>query len=269
MSDNTLKERDSSKPSLKNGEKNIIPGASRMRYYPIFADLSGRPVVVIGGGVVAERKVKSLLLAGAEITIVSPRLTKALQALADGGRVRALKRKYRNGDLMGASLAVSASDRKDVNTAVRKEADSRSILLNVVDDPVLCDFIVPSVIDRGDLVVAISTSGQFPALAKKLRKDIEKTIGTEYEQFTLILGAARKILLKRGESHVKKESVIKALLDSQIPEMIKAGCFDDIDALLKRLLGKDCGLTRLDPGHKLRLKPQKSAEIRPGRSSKG
>lgn len=240
-----------------------------MRYYPIFADLSGRPVVVIGGGVVAERKVKSLLLAGAEITIVSPRLTKALQALADGGRVRALKRKYRNGDLMGASLAVSASDRKDVNTAVRKEADSRSILLNVVDDPVLCDFIVPSVIDRGDLVVAISTSGQFPALAKKLRKDIEKTIGTEYEQFTLILGAARKILLKRGESHVKKESVIKALLDSQIPEMIKAGCFDDIDALLKRLLGKDCGLTRLDPGHKLRLKPQKSAEIRPGRSSKG
>lgn len=240
-----------------------------MRYYPIFADLNERPVVVIGAGVVAERKVKSLLSAGASITIVSPRLTKALQALADGGRVRALKRKYRNGDLMGASLAVSASNRKDVNMAVKKEADSRSILLNVVDDPGLCSFIVPSVVDRGDLVVAISTSGQFPALAKKLRKDIEKAIGAEYEGFTAILGGARKILLKRGASHVKKESIIKALLDSEIPDWIKADRFDDIDRLLKRLLGRDCGLTRLGLGLKQRIKPQRSALKGPGRPSKG
>lgn len=216
-----------------------------MRYYPIFADIVNRPCVVIGGGGVAERKAESLLSAGASVTVISPRVTKRLKTLGDEGVINIIKRKYRAGDLKGFILAVSASDSKAVNSAVYGEAVERSILINVVDDPERCSFIVPSVVDRGALVIAISTSGKSPSLAKALRLELEEAIGSEYETFLEILGAVRNKLLKTGANRVKKERVIKSLVTSRIPGWLRENSTEEINGLLTGLLGPGYSLSRL------------------------
>lgn len=216
-----------------------------MRYYPIFADIKGRPVVVVGGGEVAFRKVKSLLDAGASVTVISPEAAKGLENLKDRGKIHIIKRKYRKGDLKGAFLAVSASDDKEVNNAVYREAEGSNKLVNVVDDPAHCNFIVPSVVDRGSLVIAISTSGKAPFLAKRLRQDLEKHIGAEYGVLAELLGEVRKNLLKTGVTRVKKERVIKDLLNSPLLGWIRGGEARKIDGLLEKLLGEGYGLKGL------------------------
>lgn len=216
-----------------------------MRYYPVFLDIKGRPATVVGGGTVAERKVESLLLAGASVRVISPRATKRLEALADEGKITILKRKYTLGDLKGSFVAISASDSKEVNYAVFEEAKAANILINAVDDPEHCNFIVPSIVDRGGLIIAISTSGKSPLLAKTIRQDLESYIGREYETFIEILGAARKKLLKSSINHDKKERVIKELVSSPIPVWLKEGRLKEINGLLKSLLGEGYSLSRL------------------------
>lgn len=215
-----------------------------MRYYPIFLDMAGRMCVVVGGGQVAERKVLSLIEAGADVTVVSPGLTKALTALVRSGRVSAVKRAFREGDLRGAALAVAASDSKAVNARVYESASGEGVLVNTVDDPARCDFIVPSVIDRGSLVVAVSTGGMAPGMAKALRKTLEKTIGPEYAAAVEIVGAARRHLLKTGAGRVKKERVINALAE-QLPDLVRSGSRSGINALLTEHLGRGQTLSRL------------------------
>lgn len=216
-----------------------------MRYYPVFADIKGRPAVVIGGGPVAERKVESLLGAGASVTVISPVITKGLASLSKKGQIRVIKRKYKQGDLKGSFIAVSASNVKAVNRAVYAEAQTSNILLNVVDDPELCNFIVPSVVDRGSLIIAISTSGRSPLLAKTLRQELEKTIGPEYAILVEIAGELRKNLLKTGASHVKKERVINDLLRSPALELIRGKKLKELDGLIEGLLGRGWSLKRL------------------------
>ena len=143
------------------------------RYYPVFLDLSGRRCVVIGGGEVAERKVHGLIEAGGDVTLVSPSATVGLQHLVSGGKVRWAERGYEPGDLAGAFLAIAATDDEQVNRRVHEEARRERALLNVVDVTPLCDFIAPSVVERGPVTVAISTSGTSPALARKLREAME------------------------------------------------------------------------------------------------
>ena len=140
-----------------------------MEYYPIFMDIKGKPCVVIGGGRVAERKVLSLLNAGAKVCVVSPRLTDGIKKLVRERRVKVIKRAYKQGDIDSAFLAYSATDKREINREIFKEAKGKGILLNVVDVPDMCNFIVPSVVERGDLLIAISTSGKSPALAKRIR----------------------------------------------------------------------------------------------------
>ncbi|MBI5642351.1 MAG: bifunctional precorrin-2 dehydrogenase/sirohydrochlorin ferrochelatase [Deltaproteobacteria bacterium] len=221
-----------------------------MRYYPVFADIKDKPCKVIGGGKVAERKVEGLLKAGASVTVISPRISKTLDSLAKKGSISLIKRRYREGDLTGVFLAVSASDSESVNKTVYNEALRAGILINTVDDPERCSFIVPSVVDRGSLIIAISTSGKSPALARKLREGLEKTIGGEYETFVDILGAVRKKLLKSNMNHVKKERVFKALVNSPIPGWIKEKDFRKVEGFLVELLGK--GYTLSGAGIKLK-----------------
>lgn len=216
-----------------------------MRYYPIFLDIKGRPCSVIGGGDVAERKVSSLLKAGAKITVVSPRLTEKIKKLALKGEIKHVKRSYRKGDLKGAFLVISASSVESVNRAVYEEAQRSGVLVNCVDDPERCNFIVPSVVDRGPLTIAIGTSGKSPLLAKTLRKDIGKAVGREYGTLTEILGAVRNKLLKNGVKNVKKERVINMLIKSPVRAWIKSGSWEEIDGFLMGLLGKGYSLTQL------------------------
>ena len=143
------------------------------RYYPVYLDLQGKRCAVIGAGGVAERKVRQLLSAGANVTVVSPQATKALQQWANEGRLSWLRRQYKPGDLTGVFLAITATDDEATNRRVHGEATTEKVLLNVADVPALCTFIAPAVVERGPVSVAISTSGVSPALARRLRELME------------------------------------------------------------------------------------------------
>jgi len=142
-------------------------------WYPLFLDLTDQPVVVVGAGRVATRKARSLLAAGARVTVIGPAATAALRRLSG---VRWLRRRYRAGDLRGARLVVAATDDLDVNRRVCAEAKRRRLLVNCAAPPAAGNFIVPSVVRRGAVTIAISTSGTNPAHAKALRRQLEKLL---------------------------------------------------------------------------------------------
>lgn len=223
-----------------------------MRYYPVFLDIKGRPCLVIGGGAVALRKIEGLLSAGAKVAVVSPSASKAVKGLADKGSIRLIKRKYQEGDLLGVFLVVSASNDRAVNASVYNEAKKTGVLINAADEPDKCSFIVPSIVDRDPLFFAVSTSGKAPLLAKKMRERLEGEIGEEYGVFVELIGKVRNKLLKSDIDRVKKERVIKALVNSPIPVWIKEGSPVNIDAYLKDLLGTGFSLSSLGVDFKLK-----------------
>lgn len=194
-----------------------------MRYYPAYLDLRGRRCVVIGGGVVAEGKVKGLLEAEAEVTVISPQLTSTLRKLADEGHVAHIARQYRPGDLIGAFLAISATDDRTVNEQVWREAMERDILVNVVDDVARCCFIAPSIVRRGDLTIAISTGGKAPALAARLRRELEHAIGHEYARFVELAGSIRAPLSARCRDLEQRKALWHELLDSDVFDLLRQG----------------------------------------------
>jgi siroheme synthase-like protein len=167
-------------------------------YYPVCLDLRGRPCVVIGGGAVAARKVEGLLECGARVTVVAPALAPALQALRKAGQITARLRPYTDGDLDGAALAIAATDERDVNALVAAEARARGVWLNAADDPERCDFILPAVVRRGDLQIAISTGGRSPALARRVREDLERLLPAEYADLLPLLADVRAELRAEG-----------------------------------------------------------------------
>ncbi len=169
-----------------------------MRYYPVFLDIAGKPVVVVGGGEVALRKVEGLLGAGAQVTVVSPELYPELRSLVEEGRVRYEGREYRRGDLEGYALAFVASDDPSANAAVAREGRERGVWVNAVDDPERCDFIMPSIVQRGDFIVAISTSGGSPAMARKLREEMEGFLTDDYVLLLDLATEVRRDLREKG-----------------------------------------------------------------------
>src|SRR3989337_3330177 len=207
-----------------------------MRYYPIFLDIKGKSCVVIGGGSVAERKVLSLLDAGSKVLVISPELTPVLKKLAAKKKINYCPQSYGPGDLKGFFLAYSATDDPKVNKSVFNEAKREGIFLNVVDVPELCNFIVPSVVDRGNLLIAISTSGKSPAMAKKIRQKLEKEFGKEYAVFLDIMGRIREKVLKSSEESGKNKRMFEKLVNSPLLEWIKKGEKEKVDRFLKEAL---------------------------------
>jgi siroheme synthase-like protein len=173
-------------------------------YYPIMLNIKGDKCIVIGGGQVALRKVKILLECGAKVTVISPTLHRDLVRLAQDKAIRLIKQDYEPEDLDGAVVVIAATDAKEINRSVAHEAKKRGVLVNVVDDPGESDFIVPSFLRRGDLTVAISTGGGSPALAKKIRKNLEQLLGEEY---ALLLDLIKEVRsdLKRKNKRVRAE----------------------------------------------------------------
>ena len=194
-----------------------------MKYYPVFLNLQGRLCVVIGGGTIAQDKVKALLEAEAQVTIVSPGLTPALQDLAWQGRIQHLARAYEPGDLAGAFIAISATDDSAINALVWHEAEERGIPVNVVDDLAHCNFIAPSIMRRGDLTIAVSTSGKAPAVAVRLRQQLEQMIGPEYERFLELAGTLRAPLAKRYPDFNDRKELWYRLVDSDVFDLLRAG----------------------------------------------
>lgn len=183
-----------------------------MNYYPIFLDLRGRPCLVVGGGKIGSRKVEGLLAAGAIVTVISPQVTEIIERFARSGKLRHLRRRYREGDLKGYFLAFAATGAAEVDVLMACEAGQEGVLLNVVDRRILCGFISPAMVQRA-LSIAISTGGQCPGFPKRLRQKLENLLGREYGAALAAAGTARQVMLQdlsAGEN-LRKRRVRKIL----------------------------------------------------------
>jgi precorrin-2 dehydrogenase/sirohydrochlorin ferrochelatase len=163
-----------------------------MSLFPIFLKLAARPCIVIGAGHLAESKIESLQAANAQITVIAPEASERILNLAAAGEIQYHRRPYAEGDLTGSFLVVAATNVPSVNRAVFQEATEKGVLCNAVDDPPFCDFYFPSVVRRGDLQIAISTAGASPALAQKIRKDINAQLPLDAGEWLAELGNLRR-----------------------------------------------------------------------------
>ena len=167
-------------------------------FYPMFLNIGGKRCVVVGGGRVALRKVRTLLEHGANIEVISPDLCPELVELAEGGQIKTSRRQYQPGDLQKALIAIAATDDSDINRQVVKEARSEGVLVNVADNLENSDFIVPSYARREGVTIAVSTAGKSPALARKIRTILEKELGDEYASLVRLIGEVRAEVKRQG-----------------------------------------------------------------------
>lgn len=205
------------------------------RYFPVFLDLAGRSCLVVGGGAVAERKVGALLRAEARVTVVSPGLTRRLAGWRSAGRIRHLARPYRRGDLAGHALAFVTTGRAGVGARVAGEGRRLGVLVNAADDPARCDFILPSVLRRGALAVAVGTGGASPALARVVREELEAYLSRDYATLTAVVAAVRRELRARGCS--APGAAWRAAIDGRFRRLVAAGRRAEARRLLRQRLG--------------------------------
>lgn len=192
-------------------------------FYPVALQLAGRPCVVIGGGSVAEEKVRGLLDAGARVTLIAPQVTPHLARLAEEGRIVWLPRTYRPGDLRGAFLAIAAAEDRTLNEAIWQEAEEQKVLLNAVDDSAHCHFIAPAIHRQGPVSVAVATEGKSPALAVHLRNRIAAMVGPEYGMLAEILGELRQEVAARLPSLERRRALWNAIVASDVVEQLRQG----------------------------------------------
>jgi precorrin-2 dehydrogenase / sirohydrochlorin ferrochelatase len=188
-------------------------------FYPLFIDVSGKVCVVVGGGRVAERKARTLARLGAVVRVISPSLTRGLQELGRREGLEILARDYADGDLKGAFIVFAATDNRSVNILVRAEAVREGILINVADDPSLCDFIAPALVRKGPITVAISTSGTLPLLAKRLRKEIQQLITADHVAYARKAGVVRKTAITKVRDRARKAAIMRRLASMDIKEV--------------------------------------------------
>lgn len=220
------------------------PQGATVRYYPICMDISGKRCVVIGGGNVAERKVERLLACGARVEVVGKELTPALAVWKDEGRIMHRGADFEEDYLSGAFLVIGATDDETVNGRVARSARSLGISVNIVDDPARCDFILPSIVERGDLVIAISTGGKSPALARKIREEMEGVYGTEYAILLEILGDLRQKVIASGSSSAENRERFAAVVRSEILEEIRRKDWTKVREMIFRLAGMEMEVGR-------------------------
>ncbi len=206
-----------------------------MGYYPLFLEMKGRRCLVVGGGQVAARKVEGLLAAGASVNVVSSDLDPDIDRLKAERRLQHIARQYQSGDLKGYTVVIAATDDAATNERVALDARRSGVFVNVVDQPALCDFIVPSVIRRGDVVLAISTGGLSPALARWLRQELETYVSEDFERLAQLLADVRVELRERGVA-VTAEAWQRSI-DARLLELIADGRFDEARARLLASLG--------------------------------
>jgi precorrin-2 dehydrogenase/sirohydrochlorin ferrochelatase len=209
-----------------------------MRYYPVHLDIQNRNCLVVGGGRVGTRKVITLLDCGANVIVISPVVSHQLRDYAISGRIKLKERPYQSGDLGGMFLVIGATDDEALNRQISSDADHLNTLCNIADRPEVCNFILPAIVQRDDLVITISTSGKSPALAKKLRKSLESQFGEEYAIFLKLMGAIRKKLLSQSHEPEAHKPLFEQLIDADLIVMIQKGKTAEIDTLLFEILGE-------------------------------
>ena len=209
-----------------------------MKYYPVNLDIRNRKCLVVGGGAVGTRKVMTLLDCGAKVTVVSTDVAEKLQELSDSDIIKLEKRPFQISDLDEMFLVMGATDNQEINREIHSEAERLGILCNIADRPEDCNFILPAIVNRGDLIIAISTSGQSPAFAKKMRKDLEKEFGTEYAEFLKLMGEIRNKLLSEDHEPEAHKHLFEQLIKRDLVKMIKDRDIAAVNSLLFEILGE-------------------------------
>ncbi len=209
--------------------------------YPVSLRLRGRLCVVVGGGTVATRKVELLLRCGAQVRVVAPRLARGLAELAAQGKIQAVRRRFRPEDVKGAFLLIAASNDAQTNAAAARAARAAGALVNVVDAPELCDFFVPAVADLGGVVVAISTSGKSPALARWLRERLEEQYGGALGELAEMLGEVREELRRKFPSAAKRRAVLRRIVNSEALDLLREGRRDEARERIARCISSQLG----------------------------
>jgi siroheme synthase-like protein len=229
-----------------------------MEYYPIFVDLKNRPCLVAGGGTIALRKAEGLAICGAKVHIVSPEIVPELRALESREAVAAMRlryepdgpreptaldhpvtfdvRKYRAGDLKGYAAVIAATNDRAVNARIYEEGRDLGVPVNVVDDPPLCGFILPSIIRRGPITIAFSTSGRSPALAKRLREYLERSIGPEYGDFAEMLGELRPLFKRHVPTEEARNGVMDDMLSRGVLKLLRQGKREEAREVAERCI---------------------------------
>ena len=208
------------------------------RFYPILVDLHGKKALVVGGGKVAQRKIETLLEHGATVQVVAKELTAALEELRRAGRIEFLGEEFSETFVDGVFVVFAATDDAALNRRVSRTAQQRSLLVNAVDQPADCNFIVPSVLSRGDLVIAVSTSGKSPAFARKVRVELEQSFGEEYGLFLNLMGNLRKEILRLGLSQEENKSTFEDLVTSDLLTAIREKNWDLASQIIEKVLGR-------------------------------
>lgn len=216
-----------------------------MSFYPVFVQLEGKKVVVVGGGNVAYRKVLALLECGAAIHLAGRELTLALREMVEKKEIYFLGHEFSEDALENAFMVIAATDDKELNHHISTCARKKGVLVNAVDQPPDCDFIVPSILKRGDLQIAISTSGKSPALARRIRKRLEAQFGEEYETFLSMMGRLRKEILSMGLPQKENSRIFQEIVDSDLLEDFSDGFSRRMEEYLKNVLPEQVNLKGL------------------------
>lgn len=184
-----------------------------MAVFPLFVNLKGKRCIVIGGGEIAARKVDILLLFEANLIIVSPEVNNSIKELAKQGKINIIRKEYDYEDIEDAFLVVAATSSPEVNECIFRDAEKRNIPVNIVDDPEKCTFIFPSLVNRGDLTIGISTSGTYPALSKKIRKITEEVFTEDYSEILSLLADFRIRVRKSPLNQRHREKILKQVVE--------------------------------------------------------
>lgn len=212
---------------------------NQMRYYPAYLDVKGRRCLVVGGGRVGTRKVGTLLQCGAEVTVISREATPELAQMAEQGLIDLQLRDFRSSDLDRTFLVIGATDDQALNRMVHREAEAAQRLCNIADQPDLCNFVLPSIVNQGHLTIAISTAGKSPAFAKFLRRQLQDRFGPAYGVMLDLMGAVRQRLLAQAHAPEQHKPLFEKLIQGGLLELIESGDRQGIDALLESVLGPD------------------------------
>ena len=192
-------------------------------YYPIYLDIEERDVLIIGGGNVCARKAETMMKYGARVTIVSPEFTDEIEGWGREGRLAMRRKPYEERDLDGAAIVIASTDDPCVNARIARDCRRRKIPVNVVDVTHLCEFIVPAIVERGSIQIAVSTGGKSPAVARTLREDLQKMIGSEYDELNRMLGTLRAGAKKALATDVDRKKFFDGIIATGVLATLRAG----------------------------------------------
>ena len=218
-----------------------MPEAVPRAYYPVFFDLNGRSVLVIGGGRLALEKVRGLLAAKADVTVVAAQISAELASMRDSGAIEHLERDYCVGDMDGRALVMAARDDPSDNASLQADARAAGVPLNAADDPAHCDFILPAVVRREPLTLAISTGGGSPAMARRVREELTEYLDADTSSLADLVAEVRAELRADGRFGAISSDAWQAAIDSQLRILLSQRRREEAKALLLSRLTNDDG----------------------------